>query len=93
MFETIIDDIELLLENLFLIGFNNINKEMIEKIESISNNLDKLNLVYCNDIIIRLKNSLENIRGGIKEKNSVKIYSELEFYITTLKENLILGDE
>lgn len=93
MFNILIDDIELLLEDLFLVGFNNINKEMIDRMENISKELTKVNLIYCNEIIIRLKESLEKIRGGGKDKNSVRIYSELEFYISTLKENLILGDE
>lgn len=93
MFNILIDDIELLLEDLFLVGFNNINKEMIDRMENISKELTKINLIYCNEIIIRLKESLEKIRGGEKDKNSVRIYSELEFYISTLKENLILGDE
>ena len=87
--ETIINDTENIMNDIFLSGFHTVQPATFEKLEQIENLCRKTGMDRAGELISDLKNELNKRRNSFEYdvKIATDIFCKLEFYIQNAKDN------
>ena len=86
--ETIINDTENIMNDIFLSGFHTVQPATFEKLEQIENLCRKTGMDRAGELISDLKNELNKRRNSFEYdvKIAADIFCKLEFYIQNAKD-------
>lgn len=86
--ETIINDTENIMNDIFLSGFHTVQPATFEKLEQIENLCRKTGMGRAGELISDLKNELNKRRNSFEYdvKIAADIFCKLEFYIQNAKD-------
>ncbi|WP_304160279.1 hypothetical protein [Fusobacterium ulcerans] len=86
--ETIINDTENIMNDIFLSGFHTVQPATLEKLEQIENLCRKTGMSKAGELIGNLKNELNKRRNSFEYniKTAADIFCKLEFYIQNAKD-------